>query len=49
MQLDLEQFEIEAIIRVLGDLPTKSGAFPLVVKITDQLQQQLPKQETENE
>ena len=36
--LQLTQQEVQAIINVLGDLPTKSGAFPLVVKIQEQLQ-----------
>ena len=38
--LQLTQQEVQAIINVLGDLPTKSGAFPLVVKIQEQLQAQ---------
>ena len=28
--------EVNAILAVLGDLPTKSGAFPLVLKIKEQ-------------
>ena len=36
--LQLTQQEVQAIINVLGDLPTKSGAYPLVVKIQEQLQ-----------
>ena len=35
--LTLTVEEVNAIVQVLGDLPTKSGAFPLVVKITEQL------------
>lgn len=34
--LELDQSEVEAIIAVLGDLPTKSNAWPLVVKIQQQ-------------
>lgn len=32
--------EAQAILNVLGDLPTKSGAFPLLQKLADQLQSQ---------
>jgi hypothetical protein len=35
--LTLTVEEVNAIVQVLGDLPTKSGAYPLVVKITEQL------------
>lgn len=29
--------EVNAIMQVLGDLPTKSGAYPLVLKINEQV------------
>ena len=45
MNLELSQEEVQAILNVLGDLPTKSGAFPLVVKINEQFKDQLPKSE----
>jgi hypothetical protein len=32
--------EVTAIISVLGDLPTKTGAWPLVVKIREQAESQ---------
>lgn len=32
--------EAQAIINVLGDLPTKSGAFPLLQKLAEQVQAQ---------
>ncbi len=35
--LTLTVEEVNAIVQVLGDLPTKSGAYPLVVKITEQI------------
>jgi len=35
--LTLTVEEVNAIVQVLGDLPTKSGAYPLVIKITEQL------------
>jgi hypothetical protein len=37
--------EVNAILQVLGDLPTKSGAYPLVLKIKEQADSQL-KQES---
>ena len=45
IKLTLTINEVNAILGVLGDLPTKSGAFPLVVKIKDQAESQLPKEE----
>lgn len=38
--LTLTVEEVNAIAQVLGDLPTKSGAYPLVVKIVGQLDSQ---------
>ena len=39
--------EVNAILGVLGDLPTKTGAWPLVVKIKEQAEAQIPKPEAE--
>ena len=40
--------EVNAIMQVLGDLPTKSGAYPLVLKINEQVKAQVePQVETE--
>lgn len=39
--LTLSVNEVNAILGVLGDLPTKSGAYPLVVKIKEQADEQL--------
>jgi hypothetical protein len=33
--------EINAILQVLGDLPSKTGAWPLIVKIKEQADLQL--------
>lgn len=41
--LTLTVEETNAILQVLGDLPTKTGAWPLIVKIKGQAEQQLPK------
>lgn len=36
MTLDLDQNEVQFILNVLGDLPAKSGVWPLIVKIQQQ-------------
>ena len=36
IQLSLEVEEVNAILNVLGELPSKTGAFPLIVKIKEQ-------------
>ena len=43
--LKLSVEEVNAILSVLGDLPTKTGAYPLVLKIKSQAEEQLPKPE----
>ena len=40
INLELSAEEVNAIISVLGDLPTKTGAWPLVVKIREQAESQ---------
>jgi hypothetical protein len=45
IKLELEQDEVEAIMTVLGDLPTKSNAWPLVVKIQQQAAPQVESDE----
>ena len=45
IKLELTIDEVNAILQVLGDLPTKTGAFPLVMKIKEQAESQVPKQE----
>jgi hypothetical protein len=44
MKLDLTPEEVQAILQVLGQLPTSSGAWPLVVKIKEQSESQLKEQ-----
>lgn len=39
--------EVEDILKVLGNLPTNSGAFPLLMKINVQLQAQTQEAESE--
>ena len=45
LHLTLTVDEVNGILQVLGDLPTKSGAYPLVMKIKEQAEQQIPKEE----
>ncbi len=40
MNFTLEQNEAAFIIRVIGQLPTESGAFPLLQKLVEQYQSQ---------
>ena len=46
LQLTIES--VNAILAVLGDLPTKSGAYPLVLDIKKQAEDQVDSKETEN-
>lgn len=45
--LELSVEEVNAILQVLGDLPTKSGAWPLIVKIKEQAEPQVPADDAE--
>jgi len=49
INLTLDINEVNAILKVLGDLPTHTGAWPLVLKIKEQAESQLPKQEEPTE
>ena len=42
IKLTLTLDEVNGILAALGELPTKSGAWPLVVKIKEQAEPQLP-------
>lgn len=44
INLSLTVDEVNAILGTLGQLPTSSGAWPLVVKIKQQAEGQLPAQ-----
>ena len=41
--------EASAILAVLGDLPTKTGAFPLLIKLKDQADAQVPPEQVTEE
>lgn len=45
MTLDLTPEEVQAIFNILGDLPTKAGVYPLMMKIKEQAETQLKAQE----
>jgi hypothetical protein len=45
LRLSIE--EVNGILQTLGQLPTSSGAWPLVVKIKEQAESQVPKEPKE--
>jgi hypothetical protein len=45
LKIELTIEEVNFILQTLGNLPTSSGAWPLVVKIKEQGQAQLPQEE----
>ena len=45
MTLELTIEEVNAILQTLGQLPTSSGAYPLLLKIKDQADAQVKKTE----
>lgn len=40
INLNLSEEEVKGILNVLGELPSKTGAYMLIVKIDSQLKQQ---------
>jgi hypothetical protein len=48
MKLELTTEEVQAILQVLGQLPTSSGAWPLLVKIDAQVKAQAEQKEQSN-
>jgi hypothetical protein len=45
IKLDLDINEVNFILSLLGDLPSKTGAWPLMVKIKEQAEPQVPPSE----
>ena len=45
IKLTLTVEEVNGILATLGQLPTSSGAWPLVCKIKEQAESQLPKED----
>lgn len=42
--LNLTTEEVNAVLQVLGELPSKTGAWPLIVKIQEQAKASMPEQ-----
>ncbi len=49
MQISLEENEVNAILAILGNMPSKSGTWPLMMKIKAQADAQLVEPEEESE
>jgi len=49
IKLELEIEAVNDILAVLGQLPTSSGAWPLMQRIRAQAETQVPKEETQEE
>jgi hypothetical protein len=47
INLTLNVDEVNAVLQTLGNLPTSSGAFPLLMKIKQQAEGQLPQEQLE--
>ena len=45
ISLTLNVDEVNAVLQTLGNLPTSSGAFPLLMKIKQQAEAQMPQEE----
>ena len=45
MKLELDVNEINFVLQTLGNLPSSSGVWPLIVKIKEQAEAQVPKEE----
>ena len=45
MNLELEVNDINFVLQTLGQLPSSSGVWPLIVKIKEQAEAQLPAEE----
>jgi hypothetical protein len=47
IKLELSVEEVNGILAVLGDLPSKTGAWPLIVKIKEQAESQVEQPQDE--
>ncbi len=45
LNLTLNLDEVNAVLQTLGNLPTSSGVFPLLIKIKQQAEAQMPQEE----
>ena len=44
MNIQLDINEVNFILQTLGELPSKTGVWPLILKIKEQAEAQLPKE-----
>jgi hypothetical protein len=44
MNIQLDINEVNFILQTLGELPSKSGVWPLILKIKEQAEAQVPKE-----
>ena len=49
MKIEMTVEEVNFILNVLGDLPTKSGAWPLIVSLKDQAESQVNDTDTQTD
>ena len=49
MQISLDENDINAILAILGDMPSKTGTWPLMMKIKVQADAQLVEPEEDEE
>ena len=49
LQIELSENEINAILAILGDMPSKSGTWPLMMKIKVQADAQLVEPEEDED
>jgi hypothetical protein len=47
VELNLTVEEVNSLLHVLGELPTRMNAYPLLMKIKEQAEAQLPKEQSE--
>lgn len=44
IKLELTVEEVNAVLQTLGNLPSHTGVYPLIVKIKEQAEPQIPKE-----
>jgi hypothetical protein len=49
ININLELVEVQHLLNLLGNMPTHTGAYPVAVKIKEQAEAQIPKEEAPQE
>jgi len=49
IKLELSVEDVNSILQVLGELPSKTGAFMLMMRIKEQADPQVPQEEPKND